>query len=139
MCQSFETLSGAMFMRSPKLAEVPRHIAYFNLPTAVVDITDGSCAFTRLSWLCPRMQLLPHACNPASGWERRNLTRHRLSAAELLAVAPPVVSEAGHCHTAGAKAKRCGVSATYHLKPSNYHIGGTETACSGPAMPPSTK
>ena len=75
-CQSFETFARCHVHAFTALGGVARQIAYDNLATAVAE-HDG-----RLVRFLPRFlgfardyNFFPHACNPASGWEKGKVER----------------------------------------------------------------
>ena len=75
-CQGFETFARCHIHAFTELGGVARQIAYDNLATAVAE-HDG-----RLVRFLPRFlsfareyNFFPHACNPASGWEKGKVER----------------------------------------------------------------
>ena len=75
--QSFETFVRCHIHAFTALGGVAREIAYDNLATAVAEHDGRLVRFhPALSWLSPaNMAFVPHACNPASGWEKGKVER----------------------------------------------------------------
>lgn len=75
-CQSFETFIRCHVHAFTELGGVARQIAYDNLATAVAE-HDGRLVRFRPRFLgfARECGFVPHACNPASGWEKGKVER----------------------------------------------------------------
>jgi len=75
-CQSFETFIRCHVHAFTELGGVARQIAYDNLATAVAE-HDGRLVRFRPRFLgfAREYGFVPHACNPASGWEKGKVER----------------------------------------------------------------
>jgi transposase len=74
--QSFETFARCHIHAFTALGGVAREIAYDNLATAVVEHDGRLIRFLpRFLGFAREYGFFPHACNPASGWEKGKIER----------------------------------------------------------------
>ena len=75
-CQSFETFARCHVHAFTELGGVARQIAYDNLATAVAEHDGRLVRFhPRFLGFAREYNFFPHACNPASGWEKGKVER----------------------------------------------------------------
>lgn len=75
-CQSFETFARCHVHAFTALGGVARQIAYDNLATAVAEHDGRIVRFLpRFLGFAREYNFYPHACNPASGWEKGKVER----------------------------------------------------------------
>ena len=75
-CQSFETFIRCHVHAFTELGGVARQIAYDNLATAVAEHDGRLVRFhPRFLGFAREYGFVPHACNPASGWEKGKVER----------------------------------------------------------------
>jgi len=75
-CQSFETFVRCHVHAFTELGGVARQIAYDNLATAVAEHDGRLVRFhPRFLGFAREYNFFPHACNPASGWEKGKVER----------------------------------------------------------------
>jgi transposase len=75
-CQSFETFVRCHVHAFTELGGVARQIAYDNLATAVAEHDGRIVRFhPRFLGFAREYNFYPHACNPASGWEKGKVER----------------------------------------------------------------
>jgi transposase len=75
-CQSFETFARCHMHAFTAMGGVAREIAYDNLATAVAEHDGRLVRFLpRFLGFAREYGFVPHACNPASGWEKGKVER----------------------------------------------------------------
>src|SRR5580693_5026071 len=75
-CQSFETFIRCHVHAFTELGGIARQIAYDNLATAVAEHDGRLVRFhPRFLGFAREYNFFPHACNPASGWEKGKVER----------------------------------------------------------------
>src|SRR5580698_7663051 len=75
-CQSFETFIRCHVHAFTDLGGIARQIAYDNLATAVAEHDGRLVRFhPRFLGFAREYNFFPHACNPASGWEKGKVER----------------------------------------------------------------
>lgn len=75
-CQGFETFARCHIHAFTALGGVARQIAYDNLATAVAEHDGRLVRFLpRFLGFAREYNFFPHACNPASGWEKGKVER----------------------------------------------------------------
>lgn len=75
-CQSFETFARCHIHAFTALGGIAREIAYDNLATAVAEHDGRLVRFLpRFLGFAREYGFFPHACNPASGWEKGKVER----------------------------------------------------------------